>query len=232
MASLLPLGCLSLDDARSVLLGPTTWRITADLNAKAKDDAVTYTADSVFPPELAEYNPVTRLALLLTASSTLSLKPNGAVISLTLVNLFNALPPRPASDSPAFTGTFFDFPFPASLTDNSFSELLTSICDSLDLSEAELAALKRPFLTAANVLGTAAISEKILDYSGYVFGVWCELAGAQPLPTDIYSREQSPLYLSLAAQSLSEKLVDSKPSRKTARPPFSRFPPSWLPFST
>jgi histidyl-tRNA synthetase len=216
MASLLPPGSLALEDVRLLLSQPSTWRLAEDLTEKASSSALTFTADSVFPDCFQVYDPIVRLAVLLAASSAISAGDPGAIIGLTLVNFYNALPAVAPSGAPAspFESTLFDLSASSS-TDAAFADVLLAVLDGLELTPADEALLRRPYVTAATVLATAALSERLWDYIACVFGVWGELEGAAVLQTSLYTRETAPLYLSLTVQRIGDIVMDSKLLKKT-----------------
>jgi histidyl-tRNA synthetase len=216
MLSVLPSGALGLDDVRQVLLKKTEWRLSEDLMEKAKDKALAFTTDSALPLDLQASNPIARLAILLAAGSSAS-SDSGAVIGLSLVNLFNSLPAAPLAGEATspFHSTLFDLTTSSSLTDASFSDALVAVLAGVDIQPADALLLHRPFITTAILLATTALSEKLWDYVALVLGIYGELQGAAVLQTGTYSRENAPLYLSLTIQRVDEIVHDSQLLAKT-----------------
>jgi hypothetical protein len=189
--------------------------LSEDLSLKAKDAALTFTADSVLPPGLQASKAISLLAILLAAASSSS-SSSEVVIGLSLTNRFNSLPAaRPASDfSSPFQPTVFDLSIDSELTDTSFSDALLAVVNGVDIQPADQAILRRPFITTASLLETAALSELLWQYSACAPGLWAQVQSAIIFQTSSYARDVTPLYLSLAVQLVDALVQESKLPKK------------------
>ena len=212
MSALLASSCPSLEDIRQDLITPMKWRIPDDLREKAEATSLTF-APSDVPDLLKAPSPVARVALLSAAAHALFKKERGAEVALSLINLLSVVPVRPPGDSQGFDGTVFDLRVPEGLTDAAFSAALEQLLAKLELKE-EVALVKKPFVLAAKVLLTAALGERLHDYAAILLSVNAEVEGAVALAADGYTRENSPLYLSLSAQKLNDIVMNSKLLKK------------------
>jgi hypothetical protein len=89
MALVLLSGSLPLDDVCLVLSQGMEWMLREDVIEKAKKRALTFTADSVFPPVSPASVPIARAAIVLAHGPWR--RDSGAAIGLSLVNLVNSL---------------------------------------------------------------------------------------------------------------------------------------------
>jgi histidyl-tRNA synthetase len=216
MALLLSRGSLSLDEIRKVLAQDTTWRLAEDLNDKAAATALTFGSDFTFPESFQVSEPIVRLSILLAAASSITRGESGAIIGLSLVNLFNSLPsihPSRGSSSP-FQSTVFDLTG-ISLTDAEFSSIIRGLFGSITLTPEDEVVFTHPHITAATVLATAALSDRLWEYVACAIGVWGELEAVSIIQTNLYTREAAPLYLSLTVQRIADIVMDSKLLKKT-----------------
>ena len=212
MSALLATSCPSLEDIRQDLVSPMVWRIPEDLREKAEQTSLTFSRDDL--PDLFKVpNPVIRVAVLCAAASSLFKKERGAEVALSLVNLLAVLPVRESADSQDFAGSVFDLRVPESVSDESFSSALEGLLSKLELKD-EIALIKKPFLLAAKVLLTAALSERLHDYAAILLSANAEIEGSVGLAADGYTRESAPLYLSLSAQKLNDIVMNSKLIKK------------------
>lgn len=217
MNTVLASACLKLETVRELLVHPTTWRLPEDLNAVAQEKALKFDDLSKFPDLSSKFIPLHSVAILSAAAAFLFKKPNGPAVALSLVNLYNSLP-KPGFKKPEgadLTNTVFDITGSVeNLTDQKFSELLHSLFDSFELAEDEKILLDNNYITAASVLLVASLAECVVDYSEIILAITAEINGAAGIPSDEFTREIAPLYLSKTAQRLTDIVTNSKLIKK------------------
>lgn len=202
--------CLNLNDVRTIVTTPGQWRLPEDAQQKAEEKAIKFN-DSDIPEQLKEYNLINYIALLNASSFFLALKEErNAVIALSILNLANSLKPV------AFEDPNVAFLTCSKLNDEDFSNVLVQTYQGkLELKEPEVALFKKPFITASTVLAIAAIGEKVVDYSAICKCYQVEASlSAEPIASDQFTRENSPLYVSHAAQRLTDITTNSKLLKK------------------
>lgn len=219
--------CLNLNDVRTIVTTPGQWRLPEDAQQKAQEKAVQLN-DSEIPEQLKEYIPVHYIALLNASSFFLAQKEErSAVFALSILNIANALKPTVSEDpNVAFLTN-------SKLNDEEFSNILVkALQGKLDIKEPEIALFKQPFITASIVLAIAAIGEKVVDYSAIIkcYQVEASLA-AEPIASDQFTRENSPLYVSHAAQRLTDITTNSKLlKKKKGNDSLNQLPEVFAPF--
>ena len=202
--------CLNLNDVRAIVTTPGPWRLPEDAHQKAQDKALQFSETDI-PEQFKEYNPIHYIALLNASSFFLAQKDEkNAVFALSILNLANAIKPVVSEDPNVVFTTV------SKLNDAEFSTtLLQTLQGKLDIKEPEAALFNRPFITASLVLIIAALGEKVVDYAAICkcYAVEASIS-AEPIASDQFTRENSPLYVSHAAQRLTDITTNSKLLKK------------------
>lgn len=201
--------CLNLNDVRQIYTEKVTWRLPEDANEKAMYEAAEFQQSEV-PQELLEYLPIHYIALLNASSLFLAQKERGPIIAKTILHIANLITVT-LSNEPSVV-----FSTKSKLTDAEFScLLLKTISSKLQLSEAESELFKRPFITSALVISLAALGERLVDYAEICscYAIEATTAAGQ-IASELFSRENSPLYISLAAQRITDIITNSKLLKK------------------
>ena len=218
MNALIPKQCLKLEDVQRYLIECTPLRLPEDVAKKATDastSALTFEDSTVVP--FATNSSVLRIALMSVAATLIAKDGDKfAVMAMSIVNLLNAMPKLDfkAANTGSFDGTIFDIDHAKELTNQAFQEFLVKLFAPLELNDAELEVLNKPFILAAEVLLTTALSERLIDYATIVLCLEGEISGAQDIPSDQYTRENSPLYMSKTAQNIRGFVNGSKLIKK------------------
>ncbi|OHT12063.1 histidyl-tRNA synthetase family protein [Tritrichomonas foetus] len=201
--------CITLNDVRSIVSENATWRLPEDAVEKGKDTAAQLTESDV-PEQLKEFVLVHYVALLNAAAFFLTKQERGAAISLSIVNLVSLIK-KPEIENPEVA-----FSTVSKLTDAEFSEILVKLfSEKLALKEPEVALFNQPFITASLVLILAAVGEQVVDYAAIASCHSIEASvSAAPVAADQFTRENSPLYVSLAAQRITDITTNSRSLKK------------------
>lgn len=205
--------CPKLEDVQAYLLSSPRLRLPEDIAKRAQESALR--ADSAALPFAADSSAL-RIALLCAAAAMVAKgSEKCAVMAAAIVDLLNALPALSfAAAAGQFGGSVFDVAHSDELTDAALEGYLSALFAPLAPADDEAAALRRPFVSAAEVLLTTALSERLVDYAALVLCIEGEIGGAQDIPSDQYTRENSPLYMSKAAQSIRGFVNGSKLIKK------------------
>ena len=201
--------CLNLDDVRQIFTEQTSWRLPEDANEKAKDSAVILNESDI--NDLLKKKTFINFVSLLNASCFfLTKQERGAAISSSILTIAKLVAPEISNNSP----DSLDLTAPCS--DSEFSNsLVEALAEKLKLTDPEKKMFEQPFVTASTVLALAAVGERIVDYAAIAQCYSIEAStAASNIASDQFTRENSPLYVSLAAQRLTDITTNSKLLKK------------------
>lgn len=219
--------CLNLNDVISIVTLNENWRLPEDVYQKAKDYSVQFNLDEI-PDQLKDYNLIHYIALLNASSFFLVQKDEHfAAISLSILNIANTIKASiPQEPSILFqTNSKFD--------DLEFSSLLVNLLEKkLHLSQQEIDYFKQPFITASLVIVIAGIGERIIDYAAISKCYYIESNNAsEQISTEQFTRENSTLYVSHAAQRITDITTNSKLlKKKNGDDSLNKLPEIFAPF--
>lgn len=202
--------CINLKDVISIVTSNDQWRLPEDVYQKAKNDSINFNDDEI-PNNLKEFNIVHYVALLNASSFFLVQQgEKDAIISLSILKIANSIK-KIISNEPEIV-----FKTDPKFDDSEFSNLLIDAFKSkLQLTESEIENFKKPFITASLTIVLAGLGEKIIDYAAISKCYSIESAAvSEQIATDQFTRENSTLYVSHAAQRLTDITTNSKLLKK------------------
>lgn len=213
MSEVLDCKILKFDYVVKILTEGSKWDLPLDLCDKAHD-FLKITKDDFSTEKFASvssflncFEPVFQVALINTAAFFSVEHPK---ISKTLLLISQELPDCRTINSKTVEGSIFDINKTKVLSDDDFNKFLTGLYPDL-AKEFNL-----PFVTAAYVLVTGVLMERVVDYALVSYVLSAEFA--EPVPSALspekYSRENAPRYVSLVCQRVCELTASSRTFKK------------------